>query len=118
MNQGTFPAIIQLITLLIIFIVILMATYFVTKKVAAVKQGGRSGKNLQIIEVLQIGQGQYLYIIRVGESYHLMSSTKEQLNYCMPLDETHLKFDSPVATSFNEYLDYFKQGKQEKKNED
>lgn len=118
MNQGIFPAIIQLITLLIIFIGILMATYFVTKKVAHIKQGGMKGKNLQVMEVLQLGQGQYLYIIRIGEGYHLISSTKEQLSYCMPLDEAGLKFDSPGGTSFNEYLDYFKQGKQEKKNED
>lgn len=118
MNEGLFPVIIQLITLLIIFISILGLTYIVTKKIARVKQGGMREKNLQIMEGLQIGQGQYLYIIRIGESYHLMSGTKEQINYCIPLDEKQLEFEQPVSHSFNDYLEHFKRGKQESKNED
>lgn len=118
MNQGIFPAMMQLITLLFIFIGILGLTYIVTKKIAHVKKGGMKGKNLQIIEVLQMGQGQYLYIIRIGETYHLMSTTKEKISYCIELDKTNLNFDEPSGHAFNEYLEYFKQGKQENKDED
>ncbi|MDA3732600.1 flagellar biosynthetic protein FliO [Niameybacter massiliensis] len=116
-NGGFFSAVVELVTLVIIFVGVLALTYFVTKKIAQVKQGGQKTKNLQMIEVLQIGQGQCLSIVRTGKTYHLIGSTKEGISYCKELDPNDLQLDAYKESSFNEYLAHFKQDHEETQNE-
>ena len=118
MQGGFLSAFFQLLTLGVIFICVLALTYWVTKKIAHVKQGGQKTKNLQIMEVLQIGGGQYLSIVRIGTTYHLIGSTKDHINYCKELDAASLQFEPVETPSFNEYLARFKHHNGENQHED
>lgn len=111
-------AIIEIITLLVIFIGILILAYVGTKKIANLKQGGALRKNLQLVEVLPLAAGQYLYIIKIGQEYHLFSGTKETIRYCFKVDEENLNFSNSEVAPFNEYLKKFtkmKEGIQDEK---
>lgn len=107
----------DILVLLLIFVGVLLLAYFVTKKIAMFQTGKVTSKNLKIKEVLQLGQGQYLYIIAIGEEYHLFSSTKEHITYCMPLNKELLKIQADNSQAFEHYLKHLKMPIQEKKHE-
>ncbi|ONI46347.1 hypothetical protein AN640_00820 [Candidatus Epulonipiscium fishelsonii] len=87
--------------------------YFSTRKIGQMKFGPNRGhKNLQIVEALPISVGQYIYIVRVGSDYHLMTMTKEQINYCIKLDESKLDLNE-IEPQFDKYLKKFIKEKQE-----
>ncbi|WP_330389646.1 flagellar biosynthetic protein FliO [Cellulosilyticum sp. I15G10I2] len=97
--------------LIFIFIGVLLLTYFVTKKMAEFNKKVVSNKNMKVAEVLQLGQGQYLFIVKIGNEYHLIGAAKESVNYCIKLDEDNLNFEVPEQKFFHEYLNQFMKGK-------
>lgn len=108
----------EIITLLVIFIGILILAYVGTKKIVGLKQGGALKKNLQIVEVLPLTVGQYLYIIKIGQEYHLFSGTKETIRHCFKIDEGNLSFSNSEVAPFNEYLKKFTKMKEGDKDEE
>ncbi|MDF2612677.1 MAG: flagellar biosynthetic protein FliO [Clostridia bacterium] len=102
----------DMILLLGIFIGVLFLTYFATKKMATLNKKMAFNKNMQVVEVLQLAQGRYLFIVKVGKQYHLLGAGKESVNYCTLLDENKLNLEVPEQKHFHEYLSYFVKGKE------
>ena len=98
--------------LVIIFIGILFLTYFATKKMAHLNKRVGFNKNMQVVEVLQLVQGQYLFIVKIGNDYHLLGAGKESINYCIQLDKNNLHFDASEEKGFHEYLSHFMKSKE------
>ncbi|MDF2802692.1 MAG: flagellar biosynthetic protein FliO [Anaerocolumna sp.] len=98
--------------LLIIFIGVLFFTYFITKKIAVFNKKMVFNKNMKVVEVLQLGQGQYLYIVKIGNDYHVFGTSKENVNYCIRVEESDLNLEHHEGASFHEYLSRFMKGKQ------
>lgn len=103
----------ELVLLILIFMGILALTYFVTKKMATFNKRMAFNKNMEIIEVLQLMQGQYLYIVKIGDEYHLIGSTqKGGICYCSSLKEEQLNLEQAKIKPFGEQLSHFMKGKQ------
>ncbi|PHV71754.1 hypothetical protein CS063_04135 [Sporanaerobium hydrogeniformans] len=107
----------EILLLLIVFGGVLFLTYFVTRKMAMINKKMHFNKNMQIIEVLQLGQAHYLYIVKIGKEYHLMSCGKEGIRYCAKLDGVELEINIPQEKSFQEHLIAFAKDWQVKKHE-
>lgn len=104
--------IIDIIMLLIVFGGVLLLTYYVTQKMAMMSKKMNFNKNMEIIEVLQVGGGNHIYIIKVGESYHLFTGGQKQgLSYCKQIDEKELQLSEIASVSFAEQLSHFVKGK-------
>lgn len=104
--------IIDIILLLVIFGGVLLLTYYVTQKMAIMSKKMNFNKNMEIIEVLQVGGGNYVYIIKIGEAYHIFTGgPKQGLNYCKQIDERELQLKEVVSVSFAEQLSHFVKGK-------
>lgn len=109
----------ELVLLILIFVGILALTYVVTKKMATFNKRMAFNKNMEIIEVLQLMQGQYLYIVKIGEAYHLIGSTqKGSICYCTSLEADQLNLEQVITKSFSEQLSHFMKGKQVDEHED
>ena len=103
----------EIVLLIFIFIGILALTYFVTKKMASFNKQMGFNKNMEMIEVIQLMQGQYLYIVKVGTQYHLIGSTqKGSICYCTRLEENELDLQEVKMTTFREQLSQFMKGRQ------
>ena len=104
--------VLDVILLIIMFIGILALTYFVTQKMAMMSKKMYFNKNMQIIEVLQVGIGNYIYIIKIGESYHLFAGGQKQgLQYCGEIDENSINTQEVEQMSFGEQLTHLMKGK-------
>ena len=100
----------QFISVLIIFVVVLAATYYATKWIANYQKGTESGKNIEIIETCRISNNKYIQIVRVGERYISLGVTNDQITNLGDVDPSEI-VKEPKAQgnmSFNDILEKIK----------
>ncbi len=103
--------ILELGMLILIFIGILLLTYFVTRQMAGFNKHMMYNKNMKIVEVVQLTQGQYLYLVKIGEEIHLIGSAqKGNISYCTKIEDLNLKFEEKPEMNFANQLSYFMKG--------
>lgn len=107
---------IELITVLVIFVFVLLLTYYVTRWIAGYQKTKLSQGNLSIVEAIRVSNNQSIQIIRAGKEKYLVvavgkeqttllaTMTKEELD---EIQEIRIQNDSPKE-SFQEILDKLK----------
>ena len=109
---------IELLCVFLIFIGVMGLAYWVSKKIGMMNKEIGLHKNMKIIEILPLMQGQYLYIIKVGTTYHLMGcSQKGNITYLKEVDEAELHLQEIKNKSFQEHFIHFMKRKQESEDE-
>ena len=103
-------AYLQFISILIIFIAVLAATYYVTKWIANYQKGTESGRNIDIIETCKISATKYVQIIRIGERYVAIGVSKDQITNLGDVngDDLQLNAEPKENLSFKEVLEKIK----------
>ena len=103
-------AYLQFISILIIFIAVLAATYYVTKWIANYQKGAESGKNIDIIETCKISATKYVQIIRIGERYVAIGVSKDEITNLgdVPADDLQFNTETKENLSFKEVLEKIK----------
>lgn len=77
----------QFVTVLVIFILVLLITVFVTRWIGNYQKGrGRYG-NIEIIESIRISTGVSLCIVRIGKKYAVLSVGKDSASLVTLLSE-------------------------------
>ena len=82
---------IQLITVLIIFIFVLVLTYFTTRWMAGIQKGRSFNKNLRIVETINVGNNKMISIVEIGKKYIAVSIGKDEVNFLTELSRDDLK---------------------------
>lgn len=82
---------VQLITVLVIFIFVLIITYFTTRWMAGIQKGRNFNKNLRIIETISAGNNKMISIVQAGEKYLVVSIGKDEVHYLTELKQEELK---------------------------
>ena len=82
---------VQLITVLVIFIFVLIITYFTTRWMAGIHKGRSYNKNLRIIETISAGNNKMISIVQAGEKYLVVSIGKDEVHYLTELKQEELK---------------------------
>lgn len=103
--------ILQLLAVVIVFVIVLAATYYVTKWIAKSGMIQNQARNIKVIETFKITTGKYIQIIQLGNKYYAIGVTKDQITFLTPLEEEQLDFAPDVNLdskhSFKEILDKF-----------
>ena len=95
---------VQLITVLIIFVFVLILTYFTTRWMAGIQKGRSFNRNLKIIETISVGNNKMISIVEAGTKYIVVSIGKDGVNFLTELKEEDLKdlsFKDPQNTTQN-----------------
>lgn len=95
---------VQLMTILIIFVFVLILTYFTTRWMAGIQKGRSFNKNLKIIETISVGNNKMISIVEAGTKYIVVSIGKDEVNFLTELKEEDLKdlsFKDPQNTTQN-----------------
>lgn len=71
---------IKLFGLVILFILIIVACYYVTRFVGSKNMGTMKENNIKLIDIYRINQNQCLMIVNVGTRYFLVASGKDTIN--------------------------------------
>ncbi|WP_026660376.1 flagellar biosynthetic protein FliO [Butyrivibrio sp. AC2005] len=105
----------QLFTVLVLFILVLVATYYVTKWIAKYQKGSTFTANMEIMETCRLSSTKYLQIVRVVNKYMVIAVCKDTVTVLTELSEDEyeppvLKSSDPVDFSkeFEKVLEKFK----------
>ncbi|MCI9080733.1 MAG: flagellar biosynthetic protein FliO [Lachnospiraceae bacterium] len=80
----------QLIGILLIFLFVLVITYFTTRWIAGYQQGMMKNRNVQIVETFRVTNNKFIQIIQVGQKYLVISVCKDTINVLTELTENEL----------------------------
>lgn len=83
----------EVFSLIIVFIFVIGLAYFTTKKLGTLGNMRAQGKNMKILETLQVGMGQYIHLVQVGEKMFAMSVSKEGSRYLCEVDSGSIDLD-------------------------
>ena len=102
--SNSFENLLQLIGLIIIFVLILIATYYTTHWIGNHTSVQSQANNIRVIETFRLSQTKYIQIIKVGGSrYFAIAVCKDTIEYLGELEEEDLTF---VASSSDPVMDF------------
>ena len=118
----TWQNVLEMITVLIVFILVLIATYYTTKWI------GKSGvvqthtKNIKVIETFRIAPNKYIQIVQLGNKYYSIGVSKENITFLTPLEEEQLDFteekvDGQSGEAFRDLIERIRTGYHKMKND-
>lgn len=113
-NYSIVSSVSQLLTVLLIFIFVLVLTYWTTRLAGNYKRQQMSGKNIQVMETVSISASKYLQIIKVGSKYFVIGVSKDTITYLCEINEEELDFsnNSGAGESFKSILEKLKKSRQ------
>ncbi|MGN0308662.1 MAG: flagellar biosynthetic protein FliO [Lachnospiraceae bacterium] len=98
----------QLLTVVLIFLFVLVITWFTTRFIAGYQKNRLQTGNMELVESLRISNTKYLQIVRVGNRYIMMAVCKDSVTFLAELSEDELMIsqeEQTVALDFNALLD-------------
>lgn len=99
----------EMIFLLFVFIIVIASAYFITKKIASIGSLRMQGKNMQIIETLQLSMNQIIHLVRVGEKIVMIGVSKDNITYLSEVDSESIDLDLyKVPNEMPSFEDYLK----------
>lgn len=113
--------IVQLITVAVLFVLVLVLTYFTTRFVGRYQKGQLSGSNIQVLDTMRLSQNKLIQIIRVGEKYFAVAVCKDTITLLGEIDGDKLVIKEQSGQSnvdFESILRRFRKKEQENRQED
>ena len=80
----------QFLTVLLLFVFVLVITYFTTRWIARYQKVKSNADNLEVIETCRITSNKYLQIVRAGTKYVLIAIGKDEVHMLTELSEEEL----------------------------
>ncbi len=101
----------QFISMLLIFVIVLAATYFFTKWMAGYQKEKNLSGNIEVVETMRLSTTKYIQIIRIGNRYFAIAVGKDEVTNLGEISREDLIFreeDAENNISFKEILEKFK----------
>ena len=89
--SSSIESFVQLIGVLLIFVFVLVITYFTTKWMGNIQRGGLTSNNLRVLETIAIGNGKLICLIETGNVYLVVSVGKDNVHTLAQLTMDDLK---------------------------
>lgn len=105
-------SVVQLITVLFIFVFVLAITWISTKYIAGIQKDKYKTGNMELIETLRISNNKYLQIVRVGSKYYCMAVCKDTVTMLGEIRKEDMVFSENnvnVSMDFHKILEKVKQ---------
>ena len=89
--SSSIESFVQLIGVLLIFVFVLVITYFTTKWMGNIQRGRLTSNNLRVLETIAIGNGKLICLIETGNVYLVVSVGKDNVHTLAQLTMDDLK---------------------------
>lgn len=113
-TSNRFDSIVQLLTLVLVFIFVLALAYVAAKLTAGIQKSRFSGANVEIIETFKIAPTKYIQVVRIGGKYFSYVVCKDTVTLLGEMTKDDIseldkaETGSTVNMNFKEILDKFK----------
>lgn len=105
-------SVIQLITVLFIFVFVLAITWISTRYIAGIQKDKYKTGNMELVETLRISNNKYMQIVRVGSQYYCMAVCKDTVTMLGEVRKEDMVFSENnvnVNMDFHKILEKVKQ---------
>jgi flagellar protein FliO/FliZ len=121
---------IQLLGAIVIFLFILVITYFTTRWIGGFQKNQMTGKSIAILDTLRLNGNKYISVVKTGEVYLIIAVTKDNVTTLAKLSEEEMgEFASLLNTdqtqsqnvmpeNFQEILEKIKTGRRKRLSKD
>lgn len=106
--SGGADSYIQFMTVLVLFLLVLAITWFVTRWMAGYHRGRVSNTNIEVLEMISLSNNKYIQIVRVGQKYLAVAICKDTVTMLTEIPEQDLIIsgvDEPKALGFKDVLE-------------
>lgn len=107
LTGSLFQSSMKLFGLIILFVIIIIACYYVTRFVGAKSMGTIRESNIKLIDTYRINQNQCLLIVGVGKRYFLLASNKDAVTLLTELQEDELSVITATGGKNIKFQDVF-----------
>lgn len=104
-SANTLDNILQLFGLLMLFLMILAATYIASKCVGQMKLGQGKNRNIKVIEIYKLTANQSLQLVQAGHKYIVISVGKEETRFITELSEDEVIVPSDSKTTSGAFFE-------------
>ncbi len=111
----------QLFTVAVLFVIVLVMTYFTTRFIGNYQKGHLSGNNIQILDTVRLSQNKLIQIVRTGDKYFAIAVCKDTVTLLGELDGDSIVVspqNKVTDEKFENILNRFRKKEQENKQED
>ena len=111
----------QLFTVAVLFIIVLVMTYFTTRFIGNYQKGHMSGDNIQVIDTMRLSQSKLIQIVRTGDKYFAIAVCKDTVTLLGEIDKNEIVVRSQgnvTNEKFENILNRFRKKEQNHKQED
>ena len=110
--------VLRFLSAVIVFVLVLAVTYFVTRWIGKYQQGISGSRNITVLETFRVTQNKYLQVVKVGEIYMVIAVCKDSITMLTRLDKDELG-DIPAnlegkTDNFAEVFERFKNRRSKK----
>ena len=88
----------QFFTVLILFLFVLVLTYFTTKFIANTQKDKQIGNNVEVIETFRITQNKFIQIVRTGQKYVAIAVCKDTVTMLTEIPKEDLVINEKDKT--------------------
>lgn len=96
---------IQFMTVLILFLFVLMITYWVTKWTAGYQKNQNVNANMELLDIIRLSNNKYVQIIRIGRKYLAVAICKDTVTMLTEISEQDLVFSEKNASKGQGFKD-------------
>lgn len=90
--SGMTDSYVQFMTVLILFLFVLLITYFVTRWIAGYQKGQTVNSNMEILDTIRLSNNKYVQIVRIGRKYLALAICKDTVTMLTEIPEQDLVF--------------------------
>lgn len=90
LNASALNSFLQLMGAIVIFVFVLVITYFTTKWIGNYQQVHTTNKNLRVIESLRLTNNKFIQIVQAGDVYLVIAVGKEEVHLLTQLTKEQL----------------------------
>ena len=113
----------QLVTVLIVFVLVLALTLYTTRWIARYQKGQKKGGNIEVVETCPMGNGKYVQILRLADTYVAVAVCKDTVTFLTELPREQLVLSEGEIGGSRHFMEFLKNAKsmyrsKEEKNEE
>lgn len=83
---------VQFMTVLILFLFVLLITYWVTKWTAGYQKSQNVNTNMELLDIIRLSNNKYVQIIRIGRKYLAVAICKDTVTMLTEIPEQDIVF--------------------------
>ena len=112
-ESGQLDSFVQFVTVLLLFLMVLLITYGVTRWISGVQKTQMIGRNMEMIDTMRISSSKYLQIVRAGDKYFVVAVCKDTVTMLTEISKESLvletgEYGNGYQVGFREILEKIK----------